>query len=150
MPTCQVRSSQYLLSALDFQDNRFSQFRALHRIEVVGETLRAALNSLAVAVPGWLSARVPPDWFERYGTRMEDYRWPKGADKRQHLAEIFGQDGHALLAAIWSDASPKWLCQLPAVEVLRQVWLQQFYLDEHHQHHGNSDECCAFGQLVEG
>lgn len=74
--------------------------RVLHRLEVVGETLRAALNSLAVIVPEWLQQRVPVAWFERYGTRMEDYRWPKAAAKRQQLAQQFGQDGHALLALV--------------------------------------------------
>lgn len=109
--------------------------RVLHRLEVVGETLRAALNSLAVAAPEWLRARVAEDWFERYGSRMEDYQWPKTAEHRQQLAETFGRDGHHLLAELWNGAAPAWLPQLPAVEVLRQVWVQQFYLDSQHQVH---------------
>ena len=109
--------------------------RVLHRLEVVGETLRATLNSLAVAAPIWLQSHVSEDWFERYGTRMEDYQWPKSADQRQKIAHTFGQDGHRLLADIWDESAPTWLSQLPAVEVLRQVWVQQFYLDAQHQVH---------------
>jgi transposase len=109
--------------------------RVLHRLEVVGETLRAALNSLAVAAPEWLQAQVAEDWFERYGSRMEDYQWPKAAEARQQLSATFAQDGYYLLAAIGDEAAPPWLWQLPAVEVLRQVWVQQFYLDAQHQVH---------------
>ena len=39
-----------------------------------------------------------------------------------------GQDGHALLAAALDPAAPGWLRQVPAVEILRRVWVQQFYL----------------------
>jgi transposase len=41
--------------------------RTLNRLEVIGETLRAALNTLATIAPEWLQAWVPPVWFERYG-----------------------------------------------------------------------------------
>ena len=39
--------------------------RTMNRVECVGETLRAALNSLAVVIPDWLRAHVPQDWYER-------------------------------------------------------------------------------------
>jgi transposase len=37
--------------------------RKLNRLETVGETLRAALNVLAVAAPEWLLAQVTSEWF---------------------------------------------------------------------------------------
>jgi transposase len=114
--------------------------RVLHRLEVVGETLRAALNSLAAAAPEWLQARVSTAWFERYGSRMENYQWPKTAEHRQQFAETFGRDGHYLLEEIWAETAPDWLPQLPAVEILRQVWVQQYYLDERHQVHWRTPE----------
>src|SRR5919199_2966557 len=40
--------------------------RQLNRIELLAETLRAALNAVAAAAPGWLRAPAPPDWHERY------------------------------------------------------------------------------------
>lgn len=102
--------------------------RTLNRLETVGETLRAALNSLAVAVPDWLDAQVSPDWFDRYSTRLEDSRLPPGELKRKALGESIGADGHRLLAALYAPAAPAWLRELPAVETLRQVWVHQYYL----------------------
>src|SRR5215204_3420289 len=48
--------------------------RALNRLELVAETVRAALNALAVAAPDWLRALAPLEWYERYGRRVEDAR----------------------------------------------------------------------------
>ncbi len=101
--------------------------RTLHRLECVGETLRQALDVLAVAVPEWLRAQVPPEWFERYGRRFEDYRLPEARSARYALAETIGADGFQLLGWVCAPSAPYWLRELPAVEVLRQVWLQQFY-----------------------
>src|SRR5918994_4197401 len=55
----------------------------LHLLELVGETLRAALDDLAAAVPDWLRAVAPPAWFERYTRRIEEYRLPRGRDARE-------------------------------------------------------------------
>jgi transposase len=71
--------------------------RALNRLERVGETLRHALNSLAVVAPDWLRAWVPPEWFDRYGSRMDTYRLPKTAAARAELAASIGADGRQLL-----------------------------------------------------
>lgn len=75
----------------------------------VGETLRAALNSLAVAAPNWLKQVIHPDWFDRYGKRVEEYRFPDSKTKRQELAQVIGMDGMELLSAVYSDDSPDWL-----------------------------------------
>jgi transposase len=48
--------------------------RNLNRLEYVGETLRSALNALAVVHPGWLSNIVFPDWFDRYSKPVEKPR----------------------------------------------------------------------------
>jgi len=104
--------------------------RTMNRLECVAETVRAALNSLAVVVPEWLRAQVPAEWYERYGTRTEDYRFPKEATKRQALTEQIGADGWVLLSAIRSAEAPEWLVEVPAVEILRRVWVQQFWMDE--------------------
>ena len=45
--------------------------RAINRLALVGETMRAALNALAVVEPQWLSSVSPPHWFERYGPHFE-------------------------------------------------------------------------------
>lgn len=101
--------------------------RKLNRLETLGETVRAALNSLAVAAPGWLNINLHPDWLERYTRRVENYRLPKLDAEREALGNLIGKDGFTLLAAIYAPLAPEWLGQIPAVEVLRQMWVQQFY-----------------------
>jgi hypothetical protein len=51
--------------------------RMMNRLERVGETLRAALNTLAAADPEWLTAIADPEWFKRYGTRIEGVSKPR-------------------------------------------------------------------------
>ena len=97
--------------------------RDLNRLELVGETLRATLNALATVAPEWLRQRVPPEWFDRYAARVEETRLPKGQEARYAHAEVIGGDGYRLLEALRRDAAAAWLWQVPAVEVLRRVWL---------------------------
>jgi transposase len=109
--------------------------RTLHRLELVGESLRAALNAVAAAAPAWLAEHVAPPpvataWAERYGARIEAFRLPAGKAARAALVETIGDDGHTLLAALWSPAAPADLRGLPAVERLRRIWVQQFYVVE--------------------
>jgi transposase len=51
--------------------------RVLSRLELVAETLRAALNELAMVAPTWLQGVVSAEWYERYGKRIEDARLPR-------------------------------------------------------------------------
>jgi hypothetical protein len=103
--------------------------RTLNRLECVAETRRAALNSLAALAPEWLWSQVPVDWYQRYGRRIEEYRFPKEESLRQALSEQIGADGWALLTAIRGPEAPGWLWEVPAVEILRRVWVQQFWMD---------------------
>lgn len=98
----------------------------LNRLECVGETLRQALPGLAVVAPDWFRGPVPVAWFDRYGPRFAKYRLPAGRPERYALAETIGADGLQLLPWIYAAATPPWFRDLPAVEVLRQVWVQQF------------------------
>lgn len=106
--------------------------RTVRRLVNVGETLRAALNAVAEHGPEWLVERVPPAWFDRYSRRLEDYRLPKGKDERNALAATIGADGQALLTAIYGATAPPAVRALPAVQVLRAVWVQQFYAPDEH------------------
>jgi len=99
----------------------------LNRLECVGESLRHALNVLATAHPGWLTSWVPTVWFDRYSQRFEDYRLPAEKPARYALAEQIGTDGMQLLQHLYTSAAPAGLRNLPAVQLLRQVWMQQFY-----------------------
>jgi len=100
--------------------------RALNRLELVEETLRHALNDLAVVAPDWLRAHAQPEWVERYDRRAEDTRLPTKKEQRQALAQRIGGDGSTLLAALYASEAPAWLREVPAVEVLRRVWIQNY------------------------
>jgi len=106
--------------------------RELNRLENVGETLRHALNSLAGVAPDWLQEHLHPDWLDRYGKRFENWRLPKSKAEQQALAEQIGADGYQLLAHLDEAATELWLRVLPAVEILRQVWQQQYSRVEGH------------------
>ncbi|MCZ7570785.1 MAG: transposase [Ardenticatenaceae bacterium] len=99
--------------------------RELNRLECVGESLRQALNLLATVAPGWLQSWVPTDWFDRYAHRFEEYRLPPGRDERYALAEVIGSDGFHLMERVYVPGAPAWLREIPAIDILRQVWLQQ-------------------------
>jgi len=92
----------------------------------VVETLRHALNVLAVAAPDWLRSQVQPDWLERYGQRADEYRFPSGEDKRQQFLHQVGQDGWGLLAAIEADPTSHWMLSIPAIDTLQRVWKQDY------------------------
>ena len=61
--------------------------RVLNRLELVAETLRAALNELAAIAPEWLRGVAPPAWYERYAKRIEDSRLPKDGAGRDAYAQ---------------------------------------------------------------
>jgi transposase len=105
--------------------------RELNRIEFVGETLRAALNQLATTAPDWLKLWVPADWFKRYGHPFSEYRLPQKETERLELGEQIGRDGIELLTRVYTE-QPE-MGRLPQVEILRRVWVLQYYTDEDDQ-----------------
>ncbi len=113
--------------------------RAINRVVCVGETMRAALNTLAEVAPEWLRSFAPDEWYERYAHRVEEYRLPKEQTKRTALVETIGADGYALLDAIYTTPELNWLGHVRAVEILRRVWVQQFELVEGRPHFRAND-----------
>jgi transposase len=100
--------------------------RDLNRIELLAETLRAALNAIAAAAPDWLRALSPPEWHERYDRRIEDMRLPETGPKRDAYVAQVGQDGFRLLDVLDGTDAPQEVAALPAVAVLRRVWARHF------------------------
>ncbi|MET8138022.1 IS1182 family transposase [Streptomyces sp. NPDC005251] len=103
--------------------------RNLGRLELVGESLRAALEDLAEADEGWLVPLLEPEWGKRYGRRVEIGKIPGGKPAVAALAETIGRDGQRILTALWAQGAPVRLRLLPQVEILRQVWVHQYYWD---------------------
>jgi transposase len=101
--------------------------RRLYYLECVQEALRHALNQLSEVNAAWVRQQVPVAWYERYGPRAEVSRFPKETSKREALALQIGADGYHLLEWVGADEDADTLWQLPAVEILRQIWVQHYY-----------------------
>ena len=103
--------------------------RSMNRLERVGETLRAALNALAIAAPEWLRVVAEPDWFTRYGSRVENFSLPKTEAGRKQLGAVIGLDGRKLLHAVGKADARLGLAKLPEVLLVERVWEEQFIDD---------------------
>jgi len=101
--------------------------RHLCRLELAGETLRAALEALASAAPDWLTGVIDPSWQLRYGARIDNWHLPESETRRTALMLDHGRDGYHLLEQVAAPTAPPWLRELPGVDALRRVWCQQFY-----------------------
>jgi hypothetical protein len=80
--------------------------RTLSRLELAGETLRAALEELTEADGGWLLGLIEREWDKRYGRKVEIGKVPGGKTEVSALAETFGRDGQKILAAAWAAGAP--------------------------------------------
>ena len=104
------------------------RIRDLNRLELAGESVRAALEALAAAAPGWLAGVIDVSWQEAYGQRIDEFRLPDGKAKRADLAVPLA--GTATICCGRSMIrAPGWLAGLPAVQALRRIWIQQFCLE---------------------
>jgi transposase len=101
--------------------------RTLHRLECVLEAMHYALNQLSDVAPAWVRQQVPLDWYSRYGLRSDQARLPKDSSKREILARQVGADGYQLLDWVRAADPSLGLRELPALEALRRIWLQQYY-----------------------
>ncbi|MDV3348611.1 IS1182 family transposase [Leptothoe sp. LEGE 181152] len=110
--------------------------RSLNRLEVVGETLRAALNDLAVLAPDWLQQIAPEDWYQRYGRRIEDYRLPSKPAERIAYAQQVGEDGAYLLKCLSESKLSAEGQALKTVQALEELW--PYHYEYNHQEDGPS------------
>ncbi len=107
-----------------------SAVRDLNRLELAGESVRACLEALAVAAPQVVAQLLDDSWGKRYAARIDTWRMPASAAKKDELALAYGRDGHTLLKAVYaaadSDPDLAFLARLHQVEVLRVVLLQNY------------------------
>jgi transposase len=104
-----------------------SAVRDLNRLELAGESVRAALEALSAAAPDWVAQVIDvPGWSKRYSARIDTWRLPTSKTKKDQLAVDYGTDGFALTEAVHDPRSPSWLAELPAVATLRVVLLQNY------------------------
>jgi transposase len=100
--------------------------RVLSRLELVAETLRAALNELATVVPDWLQELAPFEWYARYGKRIEDTRLPRSQAARDAYAQTVGEDGFRVLDALERPEAPEDARALPTIMTLRRTWQRHY------------------------
>ena len=104
-----------------------SAVRDLNRLELAGESVRACVEALSAVAPDWLAAVIDvAGWSRRYGARIDTWRLPATPAKRTELVAAYGADALLLLRAVSDPQAPAWLRELPAVEVLRVVLLQNY------------------------
>jgi transposase len=100
--------------------------RKVNRLELVGETMRHVLNDLATVAPQWLMQHVEKEWFDRYEHRFEMARLPQEEAEREALQEQIGRDGVRLIEALREPEAPPYLSEIPSVQLLSEVWAQQY------------------------
>ncbi len=98
--------------------------RVMNRLELVTETMRAALNQVAVFAPEWLAKAALPEWLTRYQARAEQSRMPRTDPAREAYARQVGEDGFYLLKLL-GDQQPE-LLKLEQVETLEKVWQRHY------------------------
>lgn len=98
--------------------------RVMNRLELVTETMRAALNEVAAAAPEWLTKAALSEWFTRYGARAEQSRMPRTEKAKEEFAAKVGEDGYYLLKLL-GDEQPD-LLKLEQVETLEKVWQRHY------------------------
>ena len=68
-----------------------AQVRDLNRLELAGRTLQATLDAIADVAPDWLQAWVAPEWYNRYGQPLTEFRLPqKEASARPWPSRLAG------------------------------------------------------------
>jgi len=81
---------------------------------------------MAVIAPEWLLRISTPEWFQRYGRRVEHSNLPKSEAERAQLSIAIAADGEKLLQAVESSSMRDELSKLEDLTTLRRVWEEQF------------------------
>lgn len=122
--------------------------RRVNRVELVAETLYHVLDVVAQVAPDWLKGQVSAEWYERYGQRPTSFHLPKSQAEQVALAVQVGKDGRHLFEQMIASAAPAFLRQLHAIETLRQIWLQNFYIDAEGVHWRSETDVPASGRRI--
>jgi len=104
-----------------------AKIRALNRTECVVETLRHALNILAVVAPDWLRSQVQSDWLKRYGHRESRISLPFWNGQ---TPTIRAASGHRRMGPAFQQSKRiqpvDFLLSIPAIDTLQRVCKQDY------------------------
>ncbi|MFC8393599.1 hypothetical protein [Streptomyces sp. NPDC057238] len=87
------------------------------------------MEELALRGEKWLAALITADWADRYGRPVRHDRPPRGREALAAWVLQVGEDGLHILRAVHRDDAPTGLRELRSMQVLRQVWVQQYWHD---------------------
>jgi len=122
----------------------------LNRLMLVGRTFQTALDAVTLVAADWLQEWVAPDWFTRYGKLLTDFRLPQKRAERDALTITIGQDGLLLLNNIWHHPqTPPFLREVPSIQILRQVWIQQYVIENDQLRKRDRKEMPPAAQLIQ-
>ncbi len=115
--------------------------RAINRLMCVGEAMRFALNSLAVGASDWLLAHSDPEWLDRYGHRtrvVPPSTKPRGASSsRLHSSVAMARTCGRISTLPMPLQGSR---EIPAVEILRRTWVQNYVWVEGQLHWRSNDD----------
>jgi transposase len=101
--------------------------RFMSRLELLGETMRAALNQIATVDPEWLHGVATEEWHKRYDRVVDGLRLPESKAAKEALGISIGEDGFALLDALEkTHKTGKSLLELDKVQILKQQWVGHY------------------------
>lgn len=103
--------------------------KELTRLEHLEETRKYALNTLAAFAPTWLEKVLTPEFYERYGQKVEHSKKTRTAAEKEAKAIAIGTDGFYLLDAIYGETTLASIRNLRGVEVLRQGSQKEYGID---------------------
>ena len=74
----------------------------LNQLELARESVRAAVEALTAAHPGWVAGALHvSDWTRKYGTPLPGWNLPASKKKQDEFAVTCAKDGYALLRAVY-------------------------------------------------
>lgn len=97
----------------------------ISRVNKIWGALRDVLEILALQRPDWLRGNILPTWYMRYGDHNQGPDLTADRAQLQDLAQKIGADGFYLIDRI-ARSGLVGLLELPQVQVLKQVWEDQF------------------------
>lgn len=104
----------------------------LSRLELVWETLRVTLKALLTAAPTWLEQHAPEAFLSLYLIERHDYDLTDV--QIAGALQQTGADGGWFIQQL--TRAPQAIQDLPEVQTLRTVWVQQFESEDDGTYHG--------------
>lgn len=108
-----------------------ANIRTMNRTEIIDESFRATLNELAILEPDWLTLIAKSDWYDKYSSRVENYRLPKSVEDKEIYTLNIGHDIKFLFDQIEKDNKNN-LLKLDKVSTLK-VTFDRFFKQDNDQ-----------------